>query len=425
MNLCPDDILRYIFETVVETVPDSPCAIEIAIGLSHVSRHWRTIALKTPQIWRRLAINIIVDTDGHKQECQDRWDTICGRIKDVPADIEIYYIGYKDSMPLENCNLFMISRFSRLHLDLFPYRAKEEILQLSLPTKPLIESLEFHVRESFDFDAILHHFPPATRLIFSDKGAVLLSGAHTYPTVREIVAEYDVCLDFCAAFATFPSLTSVTGQDLQQTSFGPLGTLPHSSIYRLQTLPHLKFLSIYRRSLRSWLRAISCPSLEYFNSRGIGAEETIDFISSHPSITTFIYHHFTGFDRLASETSNIENLTLQAAAYEKCQASFQIPHFPKLRRLTLYDDMHSLMVDKFEFLVCARCLPVDHPRSTLPSHAAPIESLTIIVYPRHVHPPPMWRRGDLYDAAERTTELFDEGEVYRKYKERVGLRWIS
>jgi hypothetical protein len=151
----------------------------------------------------------------------------------------------------------------------------------------------------------------------------------------------------------------------------------------------------------------------------------INFVSSHPSITTFIYPYMTGFDRLASETSNIQDLTLRVAAYKMYQPSFQIPHFPKLRRLTLYDDRNDLTVEEFEFLVFARCLPVDHPRSTLPSNEAPIESLTIVVSHHRESPQPLWRQGDLYDAAKRTTEFIDPDAAYMGIKERVCLRWIS
>jgi F-box-like len=421
MNRCPDDILKYIFETVVESAPDSSRAMEIAMRLSHVSHHWRTIALETPRIWRRLHTSLIYNTDRGRQNFQERWDTLCGRIKNVPADIAISFIGY--SIPLENCNLSRIPKISRLCLHLTTDQAEDEVLQLSLSTKPPIDSLEFSLYplwKSFDFDVILCHLPPARRLIFFGEGAVLLSGAQTYPTVRDIITEGEVYLDFRAVCVAFPGLTSVTGQDLSQQS-RPFRTLPHPAMSALRTLPHLKHLSISGLSSPFWLRAISCPGLAYFDARGRGVEEEIiDFVSSNPSITTFKFHYTTGFDRLASETSKIEDLTIRLALYKKCQPSFQLPHFPKLRRLTIDDDEHELTVEDFEFLVCARCLPAEHPRSTLPPNAAPIESLTIVVNPYDIPRRPMWRQGDLYDEAEITMT-----KDYVTHEVRIDLRWIS
>jgi hypothetical protein len=324
----------------------------------------------------------------------------------------------------ENCNLSKIPRFSRLRLHLGTNQAKEEVLQLSLSTKPLVESLEFALYppcKSFDFGAILGHLPPARRLIFFGRGEVLFRGAQTYPAVRDIITKGGVYIDFGAAFTTLPSLTSVTGQDLSQRYSGPLRTFPDPSISELQTLPHLKHLSVSGLSSSSWLRAISCPGLAYFDARGKGTEEEIiDFVSSHPSITTFKYYHVTGFDRLASETSKIEDLIIRLALYKNCQSSFQMPHFPKLRRLKIDDDENELTVEDFEFLVCARCLPVDHPRSTLPPNTAPMESLTVIAYPDIGHGYLMWRQGYLYDEAERTTEHENKGG-----KQQMDLRWIS
>jgi hypothetical protein len=88
-----DDILRYIFETLVDDESDSWSAFRVAMDLSHVSHHWRAVALETPRIWRRLKISLIAKNKKKKENFQEIWDTLCARIKSVPADIEIQMTG--------------------------------------------------------------------------------------------------------------------------------------------------------------------------------------------------------------------------------------------------------------------------------------------------------------------------------------------
>ncbi|KZP28665.1 hypothetical protein FIBSPDRAFT_728608, partial [Athelia psychrophila] len=50
----PNEVLADIFATLQEVFKEAPCSEMIISHVSHVTAHWRQVALGTPKLWTRI-----------------------------------------------------------------------------------------------------------------------------------------------------------------------------------------------------------------------------------------------------------------------------------------------------------------------------------------------------------------------------------
>lgn len=158
-------------------------------------------------------------------------------------------------------------------------------------------------------------------------------------------------------------------------------------------LPSLRSLYIAHTNF-PW-DSILCPYLTQVHLSF--SKDTIDcwqFLQRTPSITDIYELHMhdpRNYIRLANSASRITSLDARAPQEllsllaNSQEFGLSEPAFPKLTRLIVWFDNGDFPLSVLETFVRARCLPSDHPQSTMDNRITdPLKAFTIAIQPYYV-----------------------------------------
>jgi hypothetical protein len=289
----PADILKIIFEWAVRMDRH----FKVATRISHVSRHWRYVALQTPRLWRMVDIR----TDLDPADIKAFWQRSVQRLaKGIPPSITLELVGgLEEKTVVEFLRLQKVVRIRRLWVQVKTSASVSALNSLDLGART-VDDLNIDCYE---------------RIAMSD----VLPFAHTFGSVSWLTLHNPVLMSF--ENTSLSPLLNV--KRLFIDSFGFLIPEDHSLTQIARIFPNLRVLKLEKGSYSIdnpdealWpklhtleLRYLDSmpfadfklPNMtslevygEYYDEDDDGQDnETISFIAKHPSLQhlTFIGKH--------------------------------------------------------------------------------------------------------------------------------------
>ncbi|KIM21883.1 hypothetical protein M408DRAFT_29197 [Serendipita vermifera MAFF 305830] len=264
----PDDVLRLIFEDVVQS--EVQVAEDkrqwVAVWLSHVCRRWRSIAVSTPRIWSHMSFAI--KPSGFFNS--GALSTFLARAKSVPISVKLKFSvsNYVSAASLQRVyelfdpNILQPSRISMLEikidpassysfLDRFPQFPVEEIDTLTL-------SVPAYGQESMGMACLVSRFKRVRKLLIKDStfGSLSVPLKHsTAPNLEELVAIRVKRLPLLELLTQLPNLRYFMAKSCTITE-------PTTDAFNDSVLPSLEILNIHGTSF-PWAN-VQCPRLTKF-----------------------------------------------------------------------------------------------------------------------------------------------------------------
>lgn len=418
---CPLDVLKYIFEEAVVDVSLTKC-LKIATIFSHVCRRWRMAALDTPKLWLYIDCDMTQDEDAIK----DFWKRAPGRVRGLPATVQISNVGAYTKLLLRHSKLESIPHIELLTLQLCKSKGINEINhRYFVPPKGVLQQLRIVaspevVTGVWDCGRLLSRFPPLGTLTLERLSGVMLAKEKTFPTITKFILQDAKDLSLDAVMFMFPSLTWL---ELRRTTF-------NGFINDEVTFPHLKYLKINEMYPRRWLENILCPVLRHLvidESVGMRSwmywalghyEHIRNFVSDHRSITSL---ELPRCDRVM-ELSQIAPQLLHLRMYGLQSDWWEVnpdPIFPFLRTLGFDSNAWPCTEAVFVEFVRHRCLPITHSQSRLIT-SDPLESIKIYTHKHDNGVKFAWEDHPLFKEAKRSAFSHNgDGEMC------ISLSWIE
>ena len=366
----PVELLRAIFEAAMDIAESK---LKMAVKLSHVCRQWRDIALDAPRLWSQVSLRPSANSNSF-------WAEIIPRMKTIPATVHIEGIKERHIPLLETWRLSTIPNIEKLTLGsshaLTAYSIYESLFSLPyMPLKELTIVMEGDVdvlgEEELFQNVQMGHFPSLLKLAIKGIGFVSFGPAPS-PTITTLI------------------LDGVDGLDMQQVlQFRQLETLKLIRVIFCEPIsleglvsPTIRFLQLGASPLfhEPWAAALKFPELHSLYTDDHPNDLFVAFVMSHPTIKELDCVINEG--QLAVYAAALPALTSLYIAppfdefVDWMEAGMSSAPFPSLKVLILADET---TLEEFEEVVCARCLPSDHPRSLIEPPILPVEELRIVL----------------------------------------------
>lgn len=408
---CPDDILREIFEYTAHSIKERTLALRKSVHLSSVCQKWRTVAIDTPLLWKKIHFDLRHAPEVLKHQQQ----TVVSRIKGRAADIHVAPIYHLSRERLDACGLQMFPFIDTLLLTIVKL---DGILQLLRP--------EFifpadHVRTVFIQSKgvpntapqsitlgsnLLNQFPGLKVAIVNSLSNVTFQLASINSTLTQLTIDKARVVSIATIFSGCPKLDALI---IRNTSI--LGS-PTPVV--AASISYLELTSIEGHA---WMASTSLPKLDTLVLCTDTTAAILAFISSNRSITNLFCRNSP------SDIVNIAPQLIELHALPPLQALCSTPNstqvsLPSLKHLFVNTTPlnHSFTLQEFDTLVRERCLPLGHPQSLAKQSSQTLSSLTFLL-PDNPQPQ-AWQQSELYK--ESTREEFSHPFYDRKV---LDLTW--
>ncbi|KIM23291.1 hypothetical protein M408DRAFT_27981, partial [Serendipita vermifera MAFF 305830] len=411
---CPDDILREIFECVVRGFPNRKAALKESFHLSSVCRKWRTVAISTPFLWKRLNFDLRRPSDvlKHQQE------TLVSRIKSQAAEIQVGDIDYPSGGPLSACGLKMFPLIEHLMLvlsrpegilpllrpgSLFSAGRVRKVYIQSIPTPGIITAL------------LPHPLPVGSNLLMQFPGltSAMLNGLAniTFQLTEVISTLTDLTIDNARQVLIGSILTYCPKLDSLKIKNATIAGISSPTPVVTSSLRYLELVAVEGET---WMARASLPKLDTLVLFTDTTPASLAFISSHRSIKKlFCKNSPTDIVNIAPQLIELHALPPLQSLHTPSPPS-QVA-LPSLRHLfvNMTASNHTITAQEFDTFVRTRCLRVDHPENLAkqPSHV-PLR----IMFALPVNTQPQgWQQSKLYKESTRSeyTHPFYSGKVMR------------
>lgn len=406
---CPSDILRYIFEWVVEM--DKLAWQTTAARLSHVCRRWRSIALESPYLWKRIQIGACCKPD----QVRALWTHATERMKNTAAQVTIVNIigNASESKVFEQCRFDLLPHLKRLELQLESVNAAACFVnaKLSIPTGPIdrlriIRSYNDSKIPQFPVDvtSIVALFPTARALTMFNFSPASFNVNTVAPNIVELEVGDISNLSLRSLLQAFPSVETVQFASVKFVEEDS-GDIPWPG---LQSLAVSECINMPFNSLKT-------PNIRKFLSTDVPGEPIVNFISSHSSLKhvelgyskTFMSSALQGTHNLVSFTTDVD-MTLGDPPHPKL-GSLEILGLYQLKR-------NDISLDLFEKIARNYCIPNNVDEGDTQRHVA----LQIIVPNTVLVEELEWRASELLSSAiEQCSNSFRWNAEFTIYN----LRW--
>lgn len=272
---CPSDILRCIFECVVE-VPETSCFMA-ATRLSQVCQTWRNIVLDSPVLWRGINVSLLRE----RMEVKVLWDRTVDRVKAAPMSIYIGDVTDEDAQwrVMDECRL-----------DAFPHIETLEFKLTNRETVPCFASPQFHsptgrldklivqyasedLEEPLDLSPLMGQFPSVMSLTMSELPPLTFGADFSAPSVTKLTIERTKVSSVDLLIQAFPNAEEV---NLRLVQFGPhtSGTI---------SWPTVQALTTWDCGNVPW-RNLHVPSIIRLSWFNYSAADLTAFVDSHQSL---------------------------------------------------------------------------------------------------------------------------------------------
>lgn len=410
----PYDLLRPIFQDVVEDTPYLHRRMSVSIGLSRVCRSWRHIAVQCPMLWRHITFYMI-----KMDLISEMAQVLVSRASMVPVTICVDYTGAYNTIgipPRGALNYCLLDRFPVLHALKFRFDNTMEK-----------ECIDKHYNSRHDgifnlmdiFDNVVH-LPqgPIDKLFILHRNTRSESGLTlSFTGVEEFISKLSPSRSLELNIPSFkPSQDSLNWFTLQDLTIFDQELIPsillavpnlrslelaHITGYydfvpaQIISLPNLRVLNLnYSSRYRDPARVL-CPNLRKLT---ITSDSTGSWglFSINPELT-----HLTtltldvdseAFCDIARLLPQIRVLSTAIYRYRykilKVLSNwwiwgFKEPPFPGLQELTIeiwenaWKEEYYLSLDTFNDFVCNRLLPFSHPTRGIDAANVPIQRFII------------------------------------------------
>jgi hypothetical protein len=377
LERCPFEVLQLIFEATSDMMFDPFAA---ALPLSAVCRKWRKIALDTPRLWREIRLDLDLGHDP-SHFC----NLIIPRIKMCPAIIKIHDLGIHTASILERCDLKRIpvlehlaiyltdpGYFLQLHTlpPFFPFDGAQYLLvSCSSEGQPLNQEADV----IWDIGRLLQHIP-ISKLWLATPCTLLFSPCNHFSAITFLYLERMREVDVLTIISLFTQLSHLEMYDVEFTKTTSLKETNSQSLTSLAICDCV--------GDDSWLAQVAFPTLAIFIHAGPRFSGLcLGFIQKHTSIVELeLSEKGESLSIIPKIAPQIQSLVMDPWLYHLYKGEPSGTHvhpFPRLQSLTVATEMAPLSLEDFDGIVCARCLPISHSQSKIPTSFEPLRSLNI------------------------------------------------
>jgi F-box-like len=400
----PVELLRAIFEATTDAVDST---LGTAIKLSHVCRQWRDIALDSPRLWNQVTITPFANSDS-------LWAEIIPRMKTVPASVCVQGIKKDHLSLLGKWGLSMIPNMEKLTLAspyglaFNPQSICEALFEPPyIPLKELMIFLGVDVVGEVFYSLQMGHFPSLLTLVISGNGPIrpIRFGSEPSPTITTLILDGVDDVDMQVVLQ-FPQLETLKLMHVTFNEPESLEGLISQTIRIFQLIDSPLFHEPWAGSLRF-------PKLYSIYNDDHPHELFVAFVIAHPTVKELDCVIKEG--QLAGYAAAIPAITALylGSPFDEflnwMETSMSSAPFPSLKVLTLAEDT---TLEEFEKVVCARCLPLDHPRSRLEPPITPVDQLRVIMLSDVWAAAPLAQHELVQSASVKVVPYFLEENLY-------------
>lgn len=360
---CPIEILQTIFEY---SALSEEKILKASITISHVCRSWRRITLVTPRLWATITLKL----DRPHTMIDLIWNEMTKRASSVPlvVEIEVSQISLRDSLPRDFEHVRSIKSLSLIfggfqtsedHLLCF-----QELHELTFPIPRCpIQHLEvnntfvFRYTSSWALDSWIRKWSSVQTIKIDAGVRVHFEDKQPFYNIRSLDLDADGTYSIHDVATLFPNLDTLTLSGEQDRGS-----------YPIILFPYLK--SLFLRRIRNDLAwdIISCPKLvTFYPPENRSPPSLYGFLQAHPSIKCLKLWWLDQalLSHISESAPQVNSLQLDGVlALSKVVDWVGLnapPIFPNLEELVIYDKAIHDTIKSFDFLVVARCLPIQHP----------------------------------------------------------------